>query len=260
MKPLAIVCAAAMTLFAWQAEAQEACHLGAAGMGRVAAVRDGRTLLLANGRELRLAAIEVTDESRAALQDLAGDRVLRLESASSDPDRYDRLVAFAFAGDSRQSLQLALLQQGKARVSARVGNKACADALLAAEREARASRRGLCADPNFAPLAPENHARMRAERGHFTLIEGKVLSVRESGGTIYMNFGRHWTRDFSVIVLRRNQRSFAAAGIEPKQLQGRRIRVRGWLEQRRGPVIEADAPEQIEFADETMTHAQERRQ
>jgi hypothetical protein len=75
-----------------------------------------------------------------------------------------------------------------------------------------------------------------------------------------VNFGRRWTRDFSVIILRRNQRRFAAAGIEPKRLEGRRIRVRGWLEQRRGPVIEADAPEQIEFADETMTHGQERRQ
>ena len=163
-------------------------------------MRDGRTLLLADGRELRLAAIEVTDASRAALQNLAGTNVLRLEGASADRDRYGRLVVFAFAADSRQSLQQALLEQGQARVSARVGNKACADALLAAERAAREAHRGLWADPNFAPLSSENHARLRAERGHFTLIEGKVLSVRESGGTLYVNFGRRWTRDFSVII------------------------------------------------------------
>jgi endonuclease YncB( thermonuclease family) len=258
MKPL-VIAAAALALVAGRAAAQEACQFTAIGAGEVAAVRDGRTLLLADGRELRLAGIEVTDESRAALQDLAGGRRLRLQASSTAPDRYGRLVAFAFAGESRQSLQLALLAQGKARVSARVGNKACADALLAAERAARSERRGLWADPNFAPLTPENHARLRAQRGRFTLIEGKVLSVRESGGTIYVNFGRRWTRDLSVIILRRNQRSFAAAGIEPQRLQGRRIRVRGLVEQRRGPVIEADAPEQIEFADESMTHAQERR-
>ncbi len=186
--------------------------------------------------------------------------MLRLEGASADRDRYGRLVVFAFAADSRQSLQQALLEQGQARVSARVGNKACADALLAAERAAREAHRGLWADPNFAPLSSENHARLRAERGHFTLIEGKVLSVRESGGTLYVNFGRRWARDFSVIILRRNQRIFNAAGVDLKRLEGRRIRVRGWLEQRRGPVIEADAPEQIEFADETMTHGQEMRQ
>jgi endonuclease YncB( thermonuclease family) len=260
MQPLAILGAAALSFLAWQAAAQEACKLGAIGGGQAAGVRDGRTLTLTDGRELRLAAIEVTDASRAALQDLAGTQVLRLEGASSEPDRYGRLVAFAFAGESPQSLQQALLERGQARVSARVGNKACADALLAAERAARASRRGLWADPNFAPLTPENHARLRAQRGHFTIIEGKVLSVHESGGTIYLNFGRRWTRDFSVIILRRNQRSFAAAGIEPQRLQGRRIRVRGIIEQRRGPLIEADAPEQIEFADETMSHAPEMRQ
>jgi hypothetical protein len=74
-----------------------------------------------------------------------------------------------------------------------------------------------------------------------------------------VNFGRWWTRDLSVVILRRNRRSFAAAGIEPQRLQGRRIRVRGFIEERRGPVIEADPPEQIEFADESISHVQEMR-
>jgi hypothetical protein len=130
-----------------------------------------------------------------------------------------------------------------------VGDKACADALLSAERAARGARRGLWADPNFAPLSAENLTRLQAERGRFALVEGKVLSVRESGSTIYVNFGRRWTRDFTVIILRRLQRAFTAAGIEPKKLEGRRIRVRGWLEQRGGPIIAAEAPEQIEFVD-----------
>jgi hypothetical protein len=123
-----------------------------------------------------------------------------------------------------------------------------------------ADTRGLWADPNFAPLPPDNLARLRAERGRFTIIEGKVLSVRESGSTIYVNFGARRSQGFSVIILRRNQRIFNAAGVEPKRLEGRRIRVRGVLEARRGPVIEADAPEQIEFADDTMTNAQGTRQ
>ena len=240
-----------LALLASQAHAQETCKLAAAGTVKVTALRDGRTLLLADGREVRLAGIEVTDDARAVLQNLIGDRAVRLEGLNADPDRYGRLVAFVFAGDDRESVQQQLLAQGQARVAARVGSKACAETLLAAERVARAGVRGLWADPNFAPLNPENAARLRAERGHFTIIEGKVLSVRESGSTIYVNFGPRWTRDFSVIILRRNQRIFKDAGLEPKRLEGRRVRARGWLEQRRGPVIEADAPEQIELADET---------
>ena len=134
-------------------------------------------------------------------------------------------------------------------MSANVGDKACTDALLSAERAARVVRRGLWADPNFAPLSAENLTRLQAERGRFALVEGKALSVRESGATIYVNFGRRWTKDITVIILRRLQRAFTAAGIEPKKLEGRRIRVRDWLEQRGGPIIAAETPEQIEFAD-----------
>ena len=73
--------------------------------------------------------------------------------------------------------------------------------------------------------------------------------MRGSGATIYVNFGARWTRDFTSTILRRHQRAFAAAGVEPKQLEGRRIRVRGWIEQCGGPIVEAAAPEQIEFVE-----------
>jgi hypothetical protein len=49
----------------------------------------------------------------------------------------------------------------------------------------------------------------------------------------------------------------AEAGIEPKWLEGQRIGVRGWVEQRRGSVIEADAPEQIELIGGGMGKSQE---
>jgi endonuclease YncB( thermonuclease family) len=232
------------------AKAQEvACKFQPAGDVKVASVRDGRTLMLDDGRELRLAGIETSGDGHNALRKLADGQTLRLERPGPAVDRYGRLVAFAFLPEARQSVQQALLEQGEALVSARIGDKACADALLATERGARAAKRGLWADPNFAPLSSENLPALEAARGRFALVEGKVLSVRESGATIYMNFGRRWTRDFTVTVLKRQQRSFAAAGLDVKQLEGRRIRVRGWVERRGGPIIEAAAPEQIELID-----------
>jgi len=82
-----------------------------------------------------------------------------------------------------------------------------------------------------------------AVRGQFALIEAKVLSVRESGATIYVNIARRWTQDFAVTILKCHRRDFAAVNIDPKELEGRRIRVRGWVEQRRGPMMEASVPE-----------------
>jgi hypothetical protein len=129
------------------------------------------------------------------------------------------------------------------------GDRACAEVLLTAERKARAARRGMWADPNFAPLRSHDAARITTVRGQFALVEGKVLSVRESGATIYLNFGRRWTRDFAVTIPKRHRREFATAGIDPKQLEGRWIRVRGWIDQHSSPTIEAAAPEQIELAE-----------
>jgi endonuclease YncB( thermonuclease family) len=251
--PAAMIAAVLLSGLAPSA-AQEPCKLTAIGAGTVVAVRDGRTLTLDDGREVRLAAIEVADGSRAVLQSLAGEHSVRLERLGPERDRYGRLVALIYTNDKpgddkAPSVQQAMLEQGQARVSARIGDKACAALLLRAERAARAARRGLWADPNFAPLRSQDTARISAVRGQFTIVEGKVLSVRETSATIYLNFGHRWTRDFTVTIPKRSRREFADAGVDPKQLEGRLIRIRGWIEQRSGPVLEVVTPEQIELTD-----------
>jgi endonuclease YncB( thermonuclease family) len=227
------------------AAAESACGSKDLGSGVVASISDGRTVRLADGRDVRLAAIEAPADS-AALTALAQNRTLTLKAGAETSDRYGRIVAFAYPEGATQSLQESLLAAGQARVSARIGAKSCATVLLTIEKQARAAGRGLWADPNFAPLPADDYRHLRAETGHFVLVEGKVLSVRESGATIYVNFGRRFTRDLAVTILRRQRAGFTAAGLEPGTLEGRRIRVRGWLERRRGPIITVDAPEQIE--------------
>ncbi|MCF8477538.1 MAG: thermonuclease family protein, partial [Pseudolabrys sp.] len=153
LRLLACVPAAAAAM-ANPAAAQDGCTLTAIGTAAVVAIRDGRTLLLEDGREVRLAGIEVTAGSRDMVRRLAGGKTLRLAGLGAETDRYGRLVAFAFPAGARKSLQHSLLAAGQARVSARIGDKACADSLLATERAARAAGRGhwaLGADPNFAP-------------------------------------------------------------------------------------------------------------
>jgi endonuclease YncB( thermonuclease family) len=237
---------ASFVLLASSAAAAPECGKADLGSARVAAVRDGRTLLLADGRELRLAAIEAAPAGAALLGRLTRDKVVHVRGAVGAKDRYGRTVGFVTPDNARESLQEALLAAGAARVSARLEDLACAKHLLTLERKARDAQTGLWTDPNFAPLRAEFGPALDAQRGKFVLIEGKVLSVRDVGGTIYVNFGRHWTRDFTVTIPRRLRGGFTAAGIEPKTLAGRRIRVRGWMERRGGPIVEATAPGQIE--------------
>jgi len=238
--------------------ANSACKLSAIGSGTVATVVDGRTFVLDDGREVRLAAIEVAPPAdkagaaaKAALEALVGGQAVELRGAGRETDRYGRLAAHGFvATDAKERwVEAELVERGLARVSGRVGERGCAAALLARERAARAAKLGLWADPYYVIRRAEDAAAVAAERGRFAIVEGKVLSVRESGGTIYVNFGRRWTQDFTVTIAKRNETTFANAGLEPKKLAGRRVRIRGWIEQRGGPWVEATRPEQIELAE-----------
>jgi len=78
------------------------------------------------------------------------------------------------------------------------------------------------------------------------LVEGTVLTVRQAGATTYLNFGRRWTRDFAATISKRNMAAVESAGITPKSLENRRVRVRGWIEARPGPRIEVMRAGQIE--------------
>jgi len=222
--------------------------------------------VLEDGREVRLAAIEVPRlppveappepaaagrAAKAALEHLVlGQRVL-LQRLGPTPDRYGRLNGHVFtvSNSTTDSVQRAMIDNGHARAAARIAERACAADFLLRERAARTAKLGLWAYSDFDIQHADRAADILARRGQFAVVEGKILSVRESGATIYLNFGRRWSEDFTVTILKRNERTFSAGGIEPKKLEGRRVMVRGWIEERGGPWIDATHPEQIEIAD-----------
>ena len=244
--------------------------------GTVSRVLDGRTFLLDGGREVRLAAIEVPAvppqslpqdpqalaagmASKSALAELVTGTQVVLRRAEFPSDRYGRIMAYVTAvrGDSGISVQAELISKGLARMGDRVGNRDCAAELLRGENSARTAKLGLWAESSYTPLQADRPEGILAQRGRFALVEGNVVSVHESGATVYLNFGRHWSEDFSVTIRKRNEGSFTAANLDPKRFAGRRLRVRGWIEARggvsgspwRAPWIEAVYPEQIETAD-----------
>jgi hypothetical protein len=223
------------------AVAEDACRFVTVGTGTVRAATDDG-IALEDGRVVRLAGIE----PGAPLELAAGTAVV-LKRLGAETDRYGRLQAHVFADDNgtERWLQADLLARGLARGS-RVGDPACAKLLLAKEDSARAARLGLWAEPVYVIGKAEDPEAVLQSRGRFALVEGKVVSVRESGGTIYVNFGRRWSEDFTVTIAKRNERAFVAAGLVPKSLSGRRVRIRGWIEERGGPWVEAARPEQIE--------------
>ena len=243
-------CAASLLVLASTGWANAAdCALERQGEGRVATVVDARNLRLEDGREIRLAGIERggTDRpgGRAALSALVGGREVTLHGDDDTPDRYGRQGAFVFVTGSEHSVQSELLRRGEAVAAVDISEKNCAAALAAAERAARDAKLGIWAETTAIKNA-ESPGDILSAIGHFTVVEGKVLSVRQAGAITYLNFGRNWTRDFAATISRRIIPAFESANLGPKSLENRRIRVRGVVSSRGGPRIELLRVGQIE--------------
>jgi endonuclease YncB( thermonuclease family) len=231
------------------------CAFEPQGEGRVAAIIDARSFRLEDGREVLLAGIEPigTEKSAnqkpddiAALSALIAGREVTLSGQDDTPDRYGRQPAFVFVAGSETPVQVLLLAQGAALASPTVTDKDCASVLAAAEAGGRNSKLGGWGTPSAIKNA-ESPGDILAGTGRFIVVEGKVLSVRQSGATTYLNFGRNWTQDFAVTVSRRTLTLFEKAGIALKSFENRRVRVRGWVEARNGPRIEVLSVGQIEL-------------
>jgi endonuclease YncB( thermonuclease family) len=174
------------------------CRLEAAGTGKVQTVADGRSFLLDDGREIRLPGIEIPlppragetgaraeagIAARAALDAILAGQTVELRQSAPAADRYGRSLAHAYVirEGAQTSAAHAMLAAGFARVSAQAGDGACVAELLAQEKAARKAKLGLWGEAYYAIVGAESLAELVAERGHFTVVEGKVVTVRESG-------------------------------------------------------------------------------
>ena len=161
------------------------CHFENASTGKVTAVTDGRSFLLEDGREIRLAGIEVPPPPRS------GETGPRAEAGTRRPGRAPieflavemsscatmgrRPTATAASSPmpsrktaSRRSAAHEMLAQGFARVSAAGrGCVPCAEELLARERAARQAKLGLWGESRIMSSWGRRAWRARGRAGPF---------------------------------------------------------------------------------------------
>jgi endonuclease YncB( thermonuclease family) len=196
--------------------------------------------------------------ARRAIEDLLADRRVRLATAAAFKDRYGRRVAHAVTdggGDpaARRWLQAALIEGGHARVAPLPGETLCLAALFAREAVARATRSGLWSNPAYAIRSARDTRTLMALTGTFQIVEGWVAAIGGTRRELFLNFGRDWRWDFTAAVDLRRLPDRDATVSKLKALEGRYVRVRGWIEKRNGPFIELAAPDVIEELPEGLS-------
>lgn len=222
------------------------------GNGVVRRIGDAGEIELADGRQLVLVDIALPpprtagvliDRARSVLATLApAGSAITLRFAGAPQDRYGRVLAEGFVNG--HWLQGELLQRGLARVEGRADERAGLTAMLAIEATARQARRGLWALRAFAVRRSDELSRRDTDA--FQIVEGTATQAAKVGGAVYVNFGPDWHHAFTLRIAGPALRLCRAAGLDPLTLAGAALRVRGFVEGGRRPLMEITFPEQIE--------------
>jgi micrococcal nuclease len=244
------------------------CILARQSAGIVVEVIDAVTVRLSDGQVVRLAGLVPPDapiassitpadwppasSAKSALAALVADSAA-IEIAVANPkariDRYGRTVAHLISTRDGQPVwvQGSLLRSGHARVSAVGSGALCVDAMLALEADARDEPRGVWANAAYRAVDADDTLALKRQRALFVVVEGTVISVAQRSSRTYLNFGLQWSWDFTAAVPKSVLNDATPEAIAKLgALKGRRVRVRGWIEQRNGPMIEVADLAEIE--------------
>ena len=263
---IALALAGLLALVPVSAQAAADCILKKGGQGRVVEIVDGDTVVLDDGRQVRLVGTQAPKlplgrkgykawplglQSKSALSKLVAGKMVTLRYGGLRQDRHGRQLAHLFVttGDKPLWVQGEMVSTGFARTYSFSDNRACVRTLQKREAGARQAGLGIWSLAYYAVRDAKNTAALDKELNTFQIIRGIVQSTAVVKGRGFLNFGKNYRDDFTATVAPRDLRAFAKAGMDFKGLRGKMVRVRGWLKERNGPMIDVTHPEQIEVVE-----------
>ncbi|MBF0470712.1 MAG: thermonuclease family protein [Gammaproteobacteria bacterium] len=225
---------------------------GATTTAMVKRVFDGDTVQLEGWRRVRLIGINTPEvahrdrpaeaggsAAKLALQQLVEGKEVRITPDIERKDHYGRILAYLGSEEVEDINQL-LLRRGLAHVVFHPPNVSRADAYLEAEAQARQEKLGIWTLPQFQITDIATAGRYR---NTFRRLQGVVVAVEERKRLWILRFAN----EVKVMIQKEDEEQFSRAERAPATFKGRRLTVRGWVQQSRGePVVRLKDPRQIE--------------
>ena len=210
---------------------------------------DGDTVLLEDGRKVRLLGIQTAEigpeetfgatQAQTALNQLIKGQTVQMYHDGAAQDRHGRVLAHLFREDGLW-VQGELVALGWARVYTFPDNATAAPALLGREQTARDAGNGLWSNPLYRMRRAAVPDEITPDT--YQLVEGRVVDVARVRDWTFLNFGDDWRTDFTAVVPKTATKRFD----DLTALKGQRVRVRGWIVWRNGPSVTLDHPAQLE--------------
>ncbi|MET0432482.1 MAG: thermonuclease family protein [Hyphomicrobium sp.] len=258
-----------MSATADPAPAPSPCALEPGPVRTVTRIVDGETIVLDDGKVVRLIgalAPRARDadavsgawppelDTVKALSDLVLAKRVKLAFAGRRSDRYGRELAQMFVIDQGREdwVQGFLLAGGYARAYGLPESFTCARELMAHEAEARRKRLGIWSNGVYRVLPADHPGEIMKQRGKYERVTGTIVSVGRTKSATYLNFSKDWRSDFTARI---DKKVLAANPEFDRSLDGlanKTVVVRGWIERRNGPLIDIADPSQLESPDDAV--------
>lgn len=196
-------------------------------------VYDGDTVLLSDGRKIRLLGIttpEIEHSDKAVqaggeeakqwlMQRLLNTRV-RLEFDQEKHDKYQRYLAHLFT-EQGEHINLQLVRRGYASINIYPPNLIYVTELLKAEQAAEAERQGIWSYPEYIPKYG-GEINKKNKQG-WQRIVGRVLRIKRTAKSNYIKL----SDNFDLRIKKAHLQYFNTL----ESLKGKKIEVRGWVKQ-----------------------------
>jgi micrococcal nuclease len=206
------------------------------GFNAVKTVYDGDTVVLVDGRKIRLLGINTPevqhldkladaggDEAKEWLTDKLKNTKVRLEGGVEKTDKYGRTLAHLFT-EKKDHINLQLVAAGLAVVNIYPPNLHYVDELVKAQNQAEQAKLGIWQRPEYAAMPVAS----LTEAGHpgWTRLVGKVAGVRKTRKSTYL--------EFTDMFEARIENKWLDLFPDVDSYVGKTIEVRGWLSKSKG--------------------------
>ncbi|MGR9088165.1 MAG: thermonuclease family protein [Gammaproteobacteria bacterium] len=209
------------------------------GYHRVKTIYDGDTLVLDDGRKIRLLGINTPEvrhrdrraeaggeEARRWLTNALQGAKIRLETDVERRDHYGRILAHIFTEDGKHINRM-LVEAGLAAVNIHPPNLLYSEQLGKAQRLAENTQAGIWGQKDYAVMPVDR----LPDSGHpgWVRLRGRVSDIRSSRKYLYLIFSDR----FEATIERKWQSLFPDAD----GYLGKTIEVRGWLTKYKGKFL-----------------------
>jgi len=230
---------------------------------KVVEVIDGDTVKLSNGRFLRYIGLDTPEvriknkggdfkyrpqpfslEAKEFNRKLVEGKLVRIEFDIEKTDRYGRLLGYCFV--DKTFVNARLIEEGYAVLYTFPPNVKYTDSFVESQKKAQKKKKGL-----WGSFAIIDHTQANQYINQVRSVEGRVMSTYKSKKCIYLNFGRDYKKDFTVVIFNNTLDFFNRKGVDPVSFYtGKKIRVMGRIREYNGPEIIVNSPYEIEVTGE----------